>query len=67
MEAIAVTTAAQRRFVRGDGTFTFEGEFYGPLPGGFTGENVMARREGNLIVAADEAENQIATFPVKNG
>jgi N utilization substance protein A len=67
MEAIAVTATAQRRFVRGDGTFVFENEFYGPLPGGFTGEYVMARREDSLVVVTDETDNQIATFPVKNG
>ncbi len=67
MESLAVTTVAQRRFVRGDGTFVFENEFYGPLPGGFTGEYAMARREGSLVVVTDEADNQIAIFPVKNG
>jgi len=64
---IPVTTIGQTRVVREGGTFSYEGELYGPLPAAFTGANVVARREGNLIVTTDEDDNQIATFPVVNG
>lgn len=64
---VAVTTAGQTRIVRGDNTFSYEGELYGPLPPAYTGSTVVARREGNLIVAADDDGNQLAIYPVKNG
>jgi len=66
-EPIPVTAEGQTRVVREGGLFSFEGELYGPLPGSFTGTNVVARREGKLVVTTDEEGNQITTFPVANG
>ncbi len=64
---IAVTGAGQMRIVRGDNTFSFDGELYGPLPSLYNGPTVVARREGSLVVVADEEGAQIAAYPVKNG
>jgi hypothetical protein len=61
------STAGQSRIVRGDGTFTFNGEFYGPLAANYIGGRVVARQEGDQVIVTDEAENQIATFAVVNG
>jgi hypothetical protein len=68
--AIAVpagSTAGQSRVVRGDGTFTFNGEFYGPLAANYIGGRVIARQEGDQVIVTDEAENQIATYAVHHG
>ena len=68
--AIAAPTgsvAGQSRIVRGDGTFTFNGEFYGPLSANYIGGRVIARQEGDQVIVTDEAENQIATYAVHHG
>jgi len=61
------TTTGQSRIVRGDGTFTFDGEFYGPLAANYIGGRVIARQEGDQVIVTDEAENQIATYAVHHG
>ncbi len=61
------STAGQSRVVRDNGTFSFNGELYGPLPGSYVGGRVIARQEGDHVIVTDEAENQIATFAVQNG
>lgn len=60
-------TVGQSRIVRGDGTFTFNGEFYGPLPANYIGGRVNARQEGEQVIVTDEAQNQIATYAVQHG
>ncbi|HEY8292787.1 MAG TPA: hypothetical protein VIG44_09880, partial [Thermomicrobiales bacterium] len=65
--APAGSTAGQSRVVRGDGTFTFNGEFYGPLAANYIGGRVIARQEGEQVIVTDEAENQIATYAVHHG